>query len=466
MKFRSLVLHGCIIFLMTGSRLSASSFTNWTEYPGNPIYTPYPLSTALYDDYVPCVLYNADKFNADGDHVFYKMWHQGSGIATGTLALSTSNDGIHWTLKGDTNLVAPPGKDIGHPCVLYDKGGFGGGVYSYKMWFWDGFPDSISDIQYSVSADGFFWEPPIPITQEESAKLVDGVQGSYFYQTDGPGFVIYNPAATINSTNPYSFPYVMFYDAVAAGYVPENPEIASIAIAYSQNGKNWERFGSKPLLMPSGNGSEWDGFYNSRPTVFKAEGTFHMFYSGSNGNPLTGTYFAHGLGTASSSDGISWVKDSANPIFINTDGVSWRTDRTYTPCVLVDPKIFGDPSPAVLKMWFVGGNQPYTLGQAIGYATLPHPFIPQPPQNLRGELKRDRNNFILTIKWQPSPSAYVVLYNIYEDGHLIQTTSNKKRKFKGKIHSTKNLRQRFTVTSVTSDGFESQPARLTKIKKQ
>lgn len=468
-RYVAAILVACMA--LTGA-LQASVFTNWTEDPADPIYIPYPLTTALYDDYFPCVLYNANKFNGDGDQTFYKMWHQGSGLitGTGTLALSTSNDGIHWTLKGDTNLVAPPGGDVGHPVVLYDPNGFGGGPYHYKMWFWTGSPGGITVVQYTASTDGFTWIPQVPISQNPTSPLVDGIPGSFFYVLYCPGFVIYNPAATNTPGDPYSFSYAMLYDAGALGQIPGNPIQEEIALAYSTDGLFWTRYGSQPVLIPSGNAADWDGIYHFRPTVVKAGGTFHMFYSGSNGNSATGTDFAHGLGTASSTDGINWVKDPGNPIFINTNGVAWRTDRTYTPCVLADPNNFGNPGPSVWKMWFVGGNQPYTLGQAIGYATLPNPFAPLPPKKLHGELERKYDlrhdkNFKLEMEWKKSPSSNVIAYNIFEKGKLIKTISSKKRKFTVKIHSTEHLKKKFAISSVSQDG-QSTRVPLKKIERE
>ncbi len=356
---------------MVASALFASPFSNWQvsnwqEQHSNPIYNPYP-GSSLYDDFFPCVLFDENKFNGDGDESYYKMWHQGSGISTGTLALSTSHDGIHWTLKGDTNLVAPAGLDVGHPCVLYDPNGFGGSAYHYQMWFWNGTISSISAIQYTQSTDGFVWTTPQPISQDPFFPLVDNTTGSYFYQLYGPGFVIYNSQATSTPGQPYTYPYVMFFDSAGAGYVSGNDEQEAIALAYSNDGISWTRYGTQPVLIPSGNPDDWDGLYSFRPSIIQSDGVYYMFYSGSDGDSSTGTPFAHGLGVASSTDGINWTKDTANPIFINTDGVAWRNDRSYTPVVL-----FGTFKGNRMKgkMWFVGGNIPYTAGQAIGYATL------------------------------------------------------------------------------------------------
>ena len=142
----------CAVFSFFAAPLAASVWTQWIEYPLDPIYNPYPTQT-LFDDYFPSIVYNKNRFHGDGDKVYYKMWHSadnGSGGATGALALSLSNDGVNWTLKGLTNLPAT----ATHPVVLYDEFGFGGSPYHYRMWYWNGNVGTSADvIQYTFSSD-------------------------------------------------------------------------------------------------------------------------------------------------------------------------------------------------------------------------------------------------------------------------------------------------------------------------
>lgn len=107
-----------------------------------------------------------------------------------------------------------------------------------------------------------------------------------------------------------------------------------------------------------------------------------MFYSGSNGlDPVTTVPYAHGIGHASSTDGINWVRDADNPIFIYSNGITWRDSRTYTPFVLFSPFCdLGSCATCFLKMWFTGGRGTVAgTDQGIGYATLPCPPLPPLP---------------------------------------------------------------------------------------
>jgi hypothetical protein len=70
----------------------------WQETTNDPIYNPYP-TTALQEDYFPWVVFDNNAFKTGstphGASVKYKMWHSGD---NGTIAVSYSNDGVHWTL--------------------------------------------------------------------------------------------------------------------------------------------------------------------------------------------------------------------------------------------------------------------------------------------------------------------------------------------------------------------------------
>ena len=368
MKMHSKLQFLALSLVIITAPLAASFWTSWTEYPTDPIYDPYPSQT-LPEDFFPCVVFDDKQFKGHGDQVSYKMWHQGADT-NGSIGLSYSNDGVIWTLKGETNIPTP----AYHPCILYDKNGFGGGSYQYKMWYWTGSVGTTPDvIQYAQSNDGLTWTTTQAITQDLGSPIVFGPSGTYFYHLYGPGFMIHNPAATSVPGQPFTFPYVMFYDIASETPIPSSE---GIGLAYSSDGLNWTRYGTVPVLLSNG-GTDWDGTHTFRPSIINVKDTYHMFYSGSNDNidPTTTVYYAHGLGHATSTDGINWTKDTDNPIFIYSDGVPWRNSRSYTPFVLFGRfKTPVEQPDCSVKMWFVGGiGLVAGQNQAIGYATLPCP---------------------------------------------------------------------------------------------
>lgn len=396
----------CLFFLITlTTLLNASVWTDWTEDPGDPIYTPFP--SPIHTDYFPYVIFYENNL--------YQMWHEGD-AAAGNIATSLSTDGVNWTLLNATNIPTP----AEGPVVLYDPNGFGVGGKPYRMWYWTGIASTTdtNNIKFSESNDGVTWDPPISITQDPTSPLVIGIFNNYFFSLFGPSFIIYNPSATSIPGEPYTFPYVMFFDTISG------PANGQIGLAYSSDGLLWKRYGSTPILLPS-NSPAWDDTIVYHASVFQTQGVYHMFYSAA----ISGDNNS-GIGHASSTDGINWEKDADNPIFTTADGVAWRAGRTYAPFVLFHPFCdLGSCPTCFAKMWFNGGSGIPTNfrgdSAAIGYATLPCPPLqtPLPPLDFDGVIQKNiflnKTECILTATWIASPSVDVVLYRIYLNGVVV-----------------------------------------------
>lgn len=338
----------------------------------NPVYDPPSGNEAYY----PSVSYNVDQFSSHGDSYYYKMWYD----AGGTVAYAYSDDGVNWTEVGDvTGLNA----SASHPVVIYDENGFGGGSYYYKIWYWTGTPTTnISSVRYAESVDGTTWVNDQVIQQHASdstLQLVNGVSNGYFYHLYGPGFVMYQADGTnVGSStpdnksddSPMTYKYVMYYDLGDGTQSPNVDEFE--ALAYSTDGLYWIRYGDAPVLLPSGDSSEWDGMYMFRPSIVEVDGVYHMWYSGSDGTSGTygcmqGRYYARGIGYATSTDGINWTKPSSDPFIHVCDGVSYRDERSYTPWILYSPSFFdGNGGHSQFKGWFTTLDTA-TDNRRIGY---------------------------------------------------------------------------------------------------
>jgi uncharacterized repeat protein (TIGR01451 family) len=365
-----------ILFLII--QLKASWQTDLKEYSANPIFDP------SHRSYYPSISYNENGFNGHGETAYYKMWYASHNGSNYNLRYVSSNDGKTWINDSVLSLNTSP-SDPNHPVVVYDPSGFGNssGPY-YKMWYWASggasmIPGGSGDIQaiwYAESSDGINWSNNQKIHQNtsiENLKLNNGISGTHFYHLYGPGYVLYNPTATNtgsstptdkNDDAPMSYAYIMYFDTSSEGTTPEGSAEA-LALAYSTDGINWIRHGDAPVMIPSGNPSEWDGHYIYGPSVLKLGSTYHLWYSGSDGTTGTydageggvgqGTYYARGIGHATSSDGINWTKDSNNPIAHVQNDVNWRNDRTYTPSVIYDNNFFsGHGDNCQFKMYHSG----------------------------------------------------------------------------------------------------------------
>ena len=300
--------------------------TNWTEYPSNPIYNPGKA-------YYPTII----KVSPTS----YIMW---SDCVT-CVQMATSTNGISWTNVGIcTGLLA-----AAH-CQVLKIGS------SYRVWYWNTASPYGITIRTATSVNGLTWTADQWITQV-GTSVFSGVAGTWNYGSYGPITILYNAAGSAAITVPvdiatvWANKYVMYYDGTQGGR-----EVVGLAV--SNNGINWQGYlaGSAPVLNCGP--STWDNQFTTVGTVAKAEdGTYQFWYSGGIASSN------EGIGYASSADGIVWVKDVENPVFHKTDGVAWRNNRTYTPCVIEN------------QMWFSGRNTAgvYAIGMCTGNVDPPPP---------------------------------------------------------------------------------------------
>jgi len=335
---------------------SAQGPGSWTEYSGNPVF-----GQGVEDGpkaYYPSVLYDADSFSGHGASAQYKMWY---GISGSQTALATSDDGISWN---DQGVVMTDGY---HATVEYYPDGFpgansgdnpSGSTMYYRMWYWD--PSHLYDVMaiaYTESPNGVKWYNDQPV-QNGAVPIVSGGDPWWNRGSYGPCDVLYNPSASDTGTD---WTFTMYYDGTTGGD-------EAIGLGFSADGITWTGYDADsdskadPVLKGTYNSGDWDYNYVSRATIIKnADDNYEMWYSGGIGA------MNHGIGYATSSDGINWTRDANNPIFHKDDigypGYPWRQERTYCPSVIKDGSSY--------KMWFAGRGSAY----AIGYATAAPPVI-------------------------------------------------------------------------------------------
>jgi len=354
MKKLMLVL-AVTLTLILALTASAQGPGDWTEYSGNPVF-----GQGVEDGpkaYYPSVLYDADSFSDHGAAAQYKMWYGTSGSQT---ALATSNDGITWN---DQGIVMTDGY---HATVEYYPAGFAGAntggnpssvTMYYRMWYWD--PSHLYDVMaiaYTESPNGVNWYNDQPV-QNGAVPIVSGIYPDWNRGSYGPCDVLYNPGASNTGTD---WTFTMYYDGTTGGD-------EAIGLGFSSDGTTWTGYDADsdgkadPVLSGTYVSGNWDYNYVSRATIIKnANDDYEMWYSG-------GVWtMNHGIGYATSSDGINWTRDGGNPIFHKDDGVTWRDSRTYCPAVLKDGSSY--------KMW-LAGKDGQTGDYSIGYTTAAPPVL-------------------------------------------------------------------------------------------
>jgi hypothetical protein len=326
-----------------GAGLSAC---DWVEYGNNPVFGQWIGGAKAY---YPKVIYDANQFSGHGDSYYYKMWFQSSN----GIGYAYSNDGVLWT--AGTNPLSALVASASHPLVKYESAGFSPGIY-YKMWYWTGVMDyHINNLHYAESSDGISWTNDQPLTQDNTSPLVTGNSGpDWNAGSYGPCDLIYNSGGSnfLDDGNLWNNKYVMYYMGTTGGK-------EYIGLAYSANGTHWKRYGCTPILSP-GAAADWDNTSVGYCSVINLSGSWQMWYGGGEGTN-------HGIGYATSPDGIVWTKNPGNPIFHISDGIPWRNDRTYTPWVVYDAdKFSGNGDACPYKMWFSGmsADEKYSIGYA------------------------------------------------------------------------------------------------------
>jgi predicted GH43/DUF377 family glycosyl hydrolase len=119
----------------------------------------------------------------------------------------------------------------------------------------------------------------------------------------------------------------------------------------------WVEYEGNPVIGPADPGA-WDGGHRYVGTVINVEGSYHMYFFG---NPDGYPFDEHlEIGHATSSDGLSWEMDPANPVMRLGAAGEWDEFTLSSPAVIHDGTGF--------RMWYTGGD-----GQVFraGYATSP-----------------------------------------------------------------------------------------------
>lgn len=273
--------------------------TPWVKYEGNPVLGNAQTGTCFDANVIS---------EGDARYNMYFSWRPRKSVA-----LSRSDDGIHWTdpvevIKFDSTSGWED--NLNRSCTLFHDG-------KYHMWYTGQARDS-SKIGYAVSDDGV-----------------------NFSRVTNVPVIIPGPDEGPSTMNPYVMwdnersVYRMWYSA------GETYEPNVICYAESEDGIRWEKSGLNPIFV-HGEEGEWDQDRIGGCEVHIINGKYVLFYIGySDINTAR-------IGCAMSDDGITgWKRLKANPI-VQPDEGTWDCSACYKPTVAV-----GDDG---IKLWYNGRN--------------------------------------------------------------------------------------------------------------
>jgi len=161
--------------------------------------------------------------------------------------------------------------------------------------------------------------------------------------------------AIVNSSVVYDGEkYNMYYTAKPKAFA-KNPYDMNIGYAYSNDGMNWEKYDSEPILKFK---EKWEkyGFYDVM--VLFANSVWHMWYTCPTDINLSNTY----LGYATSDDGITWSK-RAEKLNLSKSKSGWDSGGIIPLSIIQYDEIFK------LYYWGYEGDDPGDKkNHAIGVA--------------------------------------------------------------------------------------------------
>ncbi len=279
----------------------------------------------------------------------------GEGRGSVYIAVSWGTNASAWIdyyqnplMTRDDNTDNPNG--VCQTTVLIDNN-------KYKTWYAHMYNSSVTDIWYAESADGYTWQNVV-----NHAVLAAGDSGSWDDYKVLPGAVIkdngYFKLFYIGTQNPYDnwqigvavssdginwekspnpiltsnseeyqiavhsivkrdSIYYLYYDSRTS-----NTGKFDTRLAVSYDGSTWNRSNQNPVMTATEN---WENGGVAFPSVVWTGSSYFMVYEGNDHS---------GFGSATSTDGITWVKNSANPFLTaSTTYNSWAEQIAY-PCLI------------------------------------------------------------------------------------------------------------------------------------
>lgn len=118
--------------------------------------------------------------------------------------------------------------------------------------------------------------------------------------------------------------YKMWY----AGFDGSKWEIGYATSTATGGAGSWSKSGSNPIFKVGATGT-WDSANVKMPWVLRVGTTYHMWYVGD--AAAGGTHIGH----ATSTNGISWTRDLADPVMRTDPSIGWEATRVEQPSVLM-----------------------------------------------------------------------------------------------------------------------------------
>jgi len=308
--------------------------TPWVKYYDNPVFGPgEPGSWESKSADCHTVGFYDNK---------YWLWYVGTPRNLNCqIGLATSPDGVHWTRHPENPVLrlGPAGSwdDSILICqhILFDEA-----RKIFEMWYVGGNEAGVFGIGYASSTDGVHWTKYVgnPVMTVTESWEGTALEGQTLLKMDGT--------------------YKMWYGGIKIG-----TDVSYIGYAESADGIHWTKYAGNPIISPAADDPlPWDGYSVDTPDVYHDGKVYQMYYRG--WREEKGVSW---IGHATSVDGINWVRDPANPVFLTASaGGVWDNWQIYRARVFWGAET-PDPQKLVVdRMWYTGRDR--TLTSQIGLA--------------------------------------------------------------------------------------------------
>ncbi len=336
---------------------TSSDETSWDLHSSNPLVSKAP--SGLFGAYDICDVAVVQ------DGPVFRMYFSGRDTNSDTyrIGYGESFDGFTWDLSRTECLdVGHSGKfdetELNSPCVIMDDEGvirmyyegndgtdYEVGLATYKAWMVK--PNTPDDKILGTSEDYDSTHLFDPCVIKTSSGNYEMFYGSY--QNSNTSYYVAlatstSPTGTWSKSgnNPMigmgpstkwddsgvGAPCVIWEQGLyRMWYAGNDGDEWQIGYASTTDYTSaWTKYGSNPVL--SGSSGEWDEAGVIDPWVLRIGNTYHMWYVGwSDGG-------VRSIGHATSSDGLSWTKDGANPVMTPDIEEPWESLHILNPCVI------------------------------------------------------------------------------------------------------------------------------------
>jgi predicted GH43/DUF377 family glycosyl hydrolase len=234
----------------------------------------------------------------------YHMFFNGINAypAAVSIGYATSTDGYAWSLVG-TDPVFTSDKVKYAPTAIFASSVLVGDDGVWTLYFYTVDPATHP---HSTIGRATAPKPTGPWTPDAAPVLTPGVAGTW------DAYSVAHPSVLHTSAG-----YVMYYSGAASDADPHD----AIGMATSPDGVHWTKR-NDPVLR-AGTGGAWDSQIIFDPNVVQTPSGYVLVYLSLGPNGVVPTPFS-AFGYATSADGVTWKKSSANPILSTLDHPNWQ----------------------------------------------------------------------------------------------------------------------------------------------